>query len=159
MGSDEITRIRFILDRTRPLPRSLTIDVAIGERSAPITIVSMSNPSTLEMNAGGSTSHDLAAMCFFSRYLSHVLQPKPTASLSHGLRVPLRYHDRVAMNLRLMEAEADALRAKAEEEGRSMQEVARAAITEYVSGRPARLRSTIERVRREDRELLDRLSR
>ena len=65
----------------------------------------------------------------------------------------------VAMNLRLSEDETTALRRKASEEGRSMQEVARAAIAEYVSGRPARLRSAIERIRTEDAELLDRLSR
>lgn len=63
------------------------------------------------------------------------------------------------MNLRLTDAESEALRAKAEQEGRSMQEVARAAIADYVSERPRRLRSAIERVRSEDLELLDRLSR
>ena len=63
------------------------------------------------------------------------------------------------MNLRLTDAEAAALRRKAEEEGRSMQEVARAAIAEYVSERPARLRAAIARVREEDAELLDRLAR
>jgi hypothetical protein len=40
-----------------------------------------------------------------------------------------------------------------------MQEVARAAIAQYVSERPRRLSAAIERVRTEDRELLDRLSR
>jgi hypothetical protein len=65
----------------------------------------------------------------------------------------------MAMNLRLSEAEAEALRRKAAEEGRSMQEVAREAIAEYVSDRPRRLRAAIERVRTEDAELLDRLSR
>ncbi len=65
----------------------------------------------------------------------------------------------MAMNLRLTEDEAEDLRRKAAEEGRSMQEVARAAIAEYVSGRPARLRAAIEKVRTEDAELLDRLSR
>lgn len=65
----------------------------------------------------------------------------------------------MAMNLRLTEAETDALRRKAAEEGRSMQEVARAAIADYVSDRPGRLRAAIERVRTEDAELLDRLSR
>ncbi|MEO5610191.1 MAG: DNA-binding protein [Ornithinibacter sp.] len=64
----------------------------------------------------------------------------------------------MAMNLRLTDAESDALRVKAEQEGRSMQEVARAAIAEYVSERPQRLRAAIDRVRTEDRELLDRLS-
>jgi predicted transcriptional regulator len=63
------------------------------------------------------------------------------------------------MNLRLSDSETAALRRKAEEEGRSMQEVARSAIAEYVSDRRARLRSAIERVRTEDAELLDRLSR
>jgi hypothetical protein len=65
----------------------------------------------------------------------------------------------MAMNLRLTEAESEALRAKAEQEGRSMQEVARTAIAQYVSERPQRLRAAIERVRTEDRELLERLAR
>jgi hypothetical protein len=65
----------------------------------------------------------------------------------------------MAMNLRLSDSEADALRRKAAEEGRSMQEVARSAIDEYVSARPQRLRAAIEKVRTEDAELLDRLSR
>jgi plasmid stability protein len=73
--------------------------------------------------------------------------------------VPSWYHALMAMNLRLSDDEATALRCKAAEEGRSMQEVARAAIAEYVSDRPARLRSAIERIRTEDAELLDRLSR
>jgi hypothetical protein len=38
----------------------------------------------------------------------------------------------MAMTLRLADAEADALRRRAELEGRSMQEVAREAIREYV---------------------------
>jgi predicted transcriptional regulator len=36
------------------------------------------------------------------------------------------------MTLRLSDAEADALRRRAEHEGRSMQEVARAAVREYI---------------------------
>ena len=40
-----------------------------------------------------------------------------------------------------------------------MQAVARAAIAEYVSGRPARLAAAIDRVRTEDAELLERLGR
>lgn len=63
------------------------------------------------------------------------------------------------MNLRLTDDETNALRAKAEQQGRSMQEVARIAIAEYVSDRPARLAAAIARVREEDAELLDRLSR
>jgi len=65
----------------------------------------------------------------------------------------------MAMNLRLSDTETDALRAKAEQEGRSMQEVARAAIAQHVSERPQRLRAAIDRVREEDNELLERLSR
>jgi hypothetical protein len=73
--------------------------------------------------------------------------------------VPAWYHAPMAMNLRLTDSESAALRLKAAEEGRSMQEVARAAIAQYVSNRPERLRAAIERVRTEDAELLDRLSR
>jgi predicted transcriptional regulator len=65
----------------------------------------------------------------------------------------------MAMNLRLTDDETDALRRRAEQEGRSMQEVARTAIGEYVSDRPARLRAAIDRVRTEDAELLARLAR
>lgn len=63
------------------------------------------------------------------------------------------------MNLRLSDAETEALRRKADQEGRSMQEVARIAIAAYVSDRPARVRAAIDRIRVEDAELLDRLSR
>ena len=65
----------------------------------------------------------------------------------------------MAMNLRLSDDEAAALRARAEQEGRSMQDVARSAIADYVADRPARLRAAIERVRTEDAELLERLGR
>lgn len=65
----------------------------------------------------------------------------------------------MAMNLRLTDAETEALRRKAEQEGRSMQEVARAAIAEYVSDRPHRLKAAIAQVRAEDAELLARLAR
>lgn len=50
----------------------------------------------------------------------------------------------MAMTLRLTDEEADALRKRAQREGRSMQEIARAAVREY-----------IDRVSR--RELLDRV--
>ena len=73
--------------------------------------------------------------------------------------VPRRYHRAVAMNLRLTDDETEALRQRAEQEGTSMQEVARAAIREYVSDRPSRLSGAIARVRTEDAELLDRLAR
>jgi hypothetical protein len=48
----------------------------------------------------------------------------------------VRYHQwyrrRMAMTLRLSEDETDALRRRAQREGRSMQEVARAAVREYI---------------------------
>ena len=72
--------------------------------------------------------------------------------------VPPWYHVVMAMNLRLTDAESEALRAKADQEGRSMQEVARTAIAQYVSQRHQRLRDAIERVRDDDRELLERLA-
>ena len=76
-----------------------------------------------------------------------------------SLVVPVRYHGLMAMNLRLTDAQTEALRRKADQEGRSMQEVARAAIAEYASDRPQRLRAAIARLRTEDAELLERLSR
>jgi predicted transcriptional regulator len=79
-------------------------------------------------------------------------------SLVAGL-VPIWYRPSMAMNLRLTDAESHALRQRASEEGRSMQDVARAAIADYVSRRPERLRAAIERVRTEDAELLERLGR
>jgi hypothetical protein len=64
----------------------------------------------------------------------------------------------MAMNLRLTAAQTEALRRKAREEGRSMQEVARTAIEQYTQDRQARLNAAIERIRTEDAELLDRLA-
>jgi predicted transcriptional regulator len=64
----------------------------------------------------------------------------------------------MAMNLRLDDEEMAALRRRAEQEGRSMQEVAKAAINDYLTRRQDRLRAAIGRVRTEDAELLDRLS-
>lgn len=62
------------------------------------------------------------------------------------------------MTLRLTDEETEALRAAAEREGRSMHDVARTAIAEYV-GRRARLRDAIlDHVVERDRSLLDRLA-
>jgi len=55
-----------------------------------------------------------------------------------------RYHARMAMTLRLDEQETDALRRRAELEGRSMQDVARQAVRDYIE-------------RTSKRELLDRV--
>ncbi len=63
------------------------------------------------------------------------------------------------MTLRLTEEESLALRERAEQENRSMQEVARTAINAYISDRSARLQLAISAVVTEDAELLDRLSR
>lgn len=65
----------------------------------------------------------------------------------------------MAMNLRLTDAETQALRDRAQQEGTSMNELARRAISEYVADRPYRLQGAIARVASEDAELLDRLGR
>jgi predicted transcriptional regulator len=62
------------------------------------------------------------------------------------------------MTLRLSAEEAAALRATALREGRSMQEVARDAITRYTADRQARLDAIADRVLAEDGRLLDRLA-
>ncbi len=64
----------------------------------------------------------------------------------------------MAMTLRLSEVDTEALRATAEAEGASMQEVAQRAIREYVSRRPQRLADAITEVTQRDAQLLDRLS-
>lgn len=62
------------------------------------------------------------------------------------------------MTLRLSDEQTEALRETAEREGRSMQDVARAAIEEYV-GRRARVRDEIlDRVMERDAGLLARLA-
>jgi predicted transcriptional regulator len=65
----------------------------------------------------------------------------------------------MAMTLRLSEEETEALRRKAHDEGRSMQQVARDAIHQYTHDRPARVRAMIEEIVQEDAELLERLAR
>ncbi len=61
------------------------------------------------------------------------------------------------MTLRLTPDEADALRATARREHRSMQEVAREAIAVYVSSRTRRREEHLTRIVAEDAELLRRL--
>jgi hypothetical protein len=63
------------------------------------------------------------------------------------------------MSRRLTDADTEALRRKAEEEGCSMQDVARTALAQYVSDRPTRLAAAMERIRTEDADLLGRLAR
>ena len=63
----------------------------------------------------------------------------------------------MAMTLRLTAQEAEALRETARRENRSMQEVARTAIDEYVSRRARRRDDHLAAIVREDAELLRRL--
>lgn len=63
------------------------------------------------------------------------------------------------MTLRLTDDEADALRKKASEEGRSMQDVAKEAINRYTRDEDAEFRAMVTVVVDRDRELLDRLAR
>ena len=60
--------------------------------------------------------------------------------------------------LRLTDEEAEALRATATAEHRSMNEVARTAIVDYTSGRVRRRDEHLERIMVEDAALLDRLA-
>lgn len=65
----------------------------------------------------------------------------------------------MAMNLRLDDELNEGLRARAQADDTSMQEVAKTAIRQYLSQRSVRLSSAITRVATEDAELLDRLGR
>ena len=62
------------------------------------------------------------------------------------------------MTLRLNDDEAEALRRKAAEEGRSMQDVARSAINRYTRDEDAEFRAMVGSIVERDRELLDRLA-
>lgn len=63
----------------------------------------------------------------------------------------------MAMTLRLTEEQANALRATADRENRSMQEVAVTAVSEYVSRRTKRRDEALRRIAFEDAKLLRRL--
>lgn len=65
----------------------------------------------------------------------------------------------MAMTLRLSDEEADALRAQAEAEDRSMQDVARAAVREYVDrhAHESTVRDASERMRSRYADVLRRL--
>lgn len=72
----------------------------------------------------------------------------------------LRYHGEMAMTLRLTDDEADALRRHAKMESRSMQDVARSAVREYVErhSREALLNQVLDEELPRYREALDRLA-
>jgi plasmid stability protein len=65
----------------------------------------------------------------------------------------------MAMTLRLNDEETEALRQKAASEGRSMQDVAKAAINLYTKEEDVEFRKMVRGVVDRDRELLDRLAR
>jgi len=64
----------------------------------------------------------------------------------------------VAMTLRLTDEEAEGLRRYADDTGRSMQDVAREAIREYVGERRKARDEILARIVREDADLLDLLA-
>lgn len=64
----------------------------------------------------------------------------------------------MAMTLRLTDEETEALRKYADASGRSMQDVARQAIREYVSDRVAARQAILQRIVTEDADALDLLS-
>ena len=72
--------------------------------------------------------------------------------------VPLWYHISMAMNLRLSPQQNKALKKVAAQKGISMQEAALKAIDEYISHRSEKLTKNIARIKSEDAELLERLS-
>ena len=66
------------------------------------------------------------------RYLPDAWAMEPFVGASLSPWYQMRYHLTMAMTLRLDEHEAAALRQRAEHEGRSMQDVARQAVREYI---------------------------
>jgi predicted transcriptional regulator len=64
----------------------------------------------------------------------------------------------MAMTLRLTDDETAALRDYAEAHGRSMQDVARDAVREYISERAAARAAILSRITTEDRDMLDLLA-
>jgi predicted transcriptional regulator len=69
-----------------------------------------------------------------------------------------RYHEVMAMTLRLTDEEAKQLRKYAESTGRSMQDVARQAIRDFVRDRNATRDRILRHIVEEDRALLDLLA-
>jgi predicted transcriptional regulator len=70
----------------------------------------------------------------------------------------LRYRLVMAMTLRLTEEETAALRRTAEQEHRSMQEVARAAVVEYTSRHAQRRAELLEEIMAENAGAFERLA-
>jgi hypothetical protein len=64
----------------------------------------------------------------------------------------------MAMNLRLSPTQNQALKKVAAQKGISMQEAALKAIDEYISHRADKLNESIARIKSEDAQLLERLS-
>lgn len=84
-------------------------------------------------------------------HIPHFAMSDPAGSYAQRAPRPLvseRYHPGMAMTLRLTGDESAALRRQAEREGRSMQDVARAAVRDYIER--ASRRELLERVLDED---------
>ena len=64
----------------------------------------------------------------------------------------------MAMTLRLSDKQTRDLRKIADQQGISMQEAALAAVDEYLTKRQTRLVEIINKIKTEDKELLDRLA-
>lgn len=94
-----------------------------------------------------------------SQTLTAQPQNRPSASLLPGIASDTI--DRMAMTLRLDDAESDALRRRAELEARSMQDVAREAIREYIEhhSRADLIDGVLDRELPRYAEALDRLAR
>jgi hypothetical protein len=79
-----------------------------------------------------------------------------------GIEWPIWYHldtiGDMAMTLRLSDEEATSLRAYADAHGRSMQDVARTAIVEYVTERAHQRDALLKSIVAEDRVMLDLLA-
>lgn len=72
--------------------------------------------------------------------------------------IPGWYHCGMAMTLRLDEDQAEALRATAEREGRSMQDVAKQAIQDYTTDRSRTFEALLDGILRDHADVLRRLS-
>lgn len=71
--------------------------------------------------------------------------------------IPARYHERMAMTLRLTEDETAVIRAAAAEEGKSMQEYIRTAALTFATERSRRREAAIQGVLTDYAELFERL--
>jgi plasmid stability protein len=148
---------RFVADAADGLASSVTVDGLVVEHApeaeelqlpvGPFLVTGRTEDWRSVLTREKGISQSRMAMSLLS-----VPSGEASASCSRcwiatdrGVAVSNRYHHFMAMTLRLTEAQAQALRARADREGRSMQQVARAALDDYL-------------LRAEDDELTDRLA-